>query len=150
MNIDFDIGPDYRLHWDGQHMVFAADVSRKVLTIDEAMTLRDSLESCLLMKKEQQARIDSPRAATKKENMNTTAQKPTIGRIVHYWVLNSEECQQAPNPAIITHVFSDGTVNLQVFGDMPDEAAGVGTSMRRGVSESTDGRSGTWCWPPRT
>lgn len=81
-----------------------------------------------------------------------SAQKPSIGRIVHYWVLNTEECQNEPNPAIITRVNPDGTCDLQVFGDVPyddKDSAGERLGIRRSRPEGTDGRSGTWNWPPR-
>lgn len=78
--------------------------------------------------------------------MNTTSQKPTIGRIVHYWVLNSEECQGTPSPAIVTNVHrGDDSVDLQVFGTLPSSES----PFRFRVTESSDGAAGTWCWPPR-
>lgn len=85
--------------------------------------------------------------------MTTNTQKPTIGRIVHYWVLNSEECHDTPNPAIITRVNPDSTCDLHVFGEVPIAKATNAidpAGFRRRVEESTDGRAGTWCWPPRS
>ena len=79
----------------------------------------------------------------------TGQQQPSIGRIVHYWILNSEECRETPNPAVITRVHSDGTVDLHVLGDLSNEAAAPHPELRFNRPESDDGRAGTWRWPPR-
>lgn len=74
--------------------------------------------------------------------MNTTSQKPTIGRIVFFWFNDV-----TPNPAIVTAVDPDGLVDLHVFGDLP---MGVDSPIGRGVRESAGGGTDTWSWPPRT
>ncbi len=73
-------------------------------------------------------------------------QKPTIGRIVFYWVLNSEECQDTPNPAIVTRANPDGTVDLHIFGDLPPDS----NALRRKVSQTHNGACGSWSWPTRS
>lgn len=62
--------------------------------------------------------------------------KPTIGRIVHFQTLDGQTL-----PAIVTRVFSDTCVNLEVFG--------VNTESRFPTSVCMGGESGEWSWPPR-
>lgn len=86
--------------------------------------------------------------------MTQASQKPSIGRVVHYWVLNPEECQETPNPAIITRVHGDGhegRVDLQVFGDVPPTGNNGGRQdLRYNIPHGGDAPSaGTWSWPPR-
>jgi hypothetical protein len=82
--------------------------------------------------------------------MDKITQKPTIGRIVHYWLRNPEECEQTPNPAIVTRVYFDGHVDLQVFGSVPEDPPHLRADLRFNVSHGGDAlRSGTWTWPPR-
>lgn len=70
-------------------------------------------------------------------------QKPSIGRIVHYFVNRAVKDGQ-PYPAIITHVFSETCVNLFVFSDATYPFDGqLRSSVVRG-----DG-PGCWDWPPR-
>lgn len=73
-------------------------------------------------------------------------QKPSIGRIVHFYPgtgdLQMDEAgrRQTAQAAIITRVFSDECVNLNVFTDM---GVVIQTSVLRGV----DGYR--WDWPAR-
>lgn len=91
-------------------------------------------------------------------------QKPSIGRIVHYYEGDWEAPDGYPkdaswrgtngtrwHPAIITRVFSEGCVNLQIFFDAAP--ARVKTSMGRLPAEVfADGMHCTnsgWVWPER-
>jgi hypothetical protein len=73
-------------------------------------------------------------------------QKPSIGRIVLY--RTSQEAQDdCLYPAVITRVWSDNCVNLEVFGN---ENGPLGEPQGRfpsSVAFGTDRRS--WQWPPR-
>ena len=86
--------------------------------------------------------------------------KPSLGRIVHYKLshedVNSiryrrESGLQLPGnhvhegdvfPAVIVNVWSDDSVNLQVFLDGPD------TFWATSRKEADD-KPGYWIWPPR-
>lgn len=73
--------------------------------------------------------------------------KPTIGRIVHYVTGNNEPGNHYP--AIVTHVWSDTCVNLNVFPkgqSMDGENSGVKTSV---VLDSNGERAYSWHWPER-
>ena len=81
--------------------------------------------------------------------------KPSIGRIVHYVLATSDVERNAGEhrPAIITRVWRDECVQLQVFTDGPNdeahEAAG-GTLWRSSVSFNDSEKPGrTWHWPER-
>jgi hypothetical protein len=78
--------------------------------------------------------------------------KPTVGRIVNYTESGHIYC------AIITHVFSDITINLCIFNDGSYPIGGSGESvvMKTSVSradeslgDSNIGSSYTWHWPVR-
>jgi hypothetical protein len=74
--------------------------------------------------------------------MNTMDQKPSLGRIVHFFPTTGSE----PLAAVITRVWSDTCVNLEVFGSAagPDETQGrFPTSVVQGPGPRT------WSWPPR-
>lgn len=76
------------------------------------------------------------------------AQKPSVGRIVHYQP--PEYCVSAkskgqPYPAIITHVWGDRCVNLQV---MIDGSFGLPGNLIPSSVLYGNG-PGQWCWPPR-
>jgi hypothetical protein len=74
-------------------------------------------------------------------------QKPTVGRIVHYFpgtgdVQMDEAGRRATaQAAIVVRVFSDECVNLHVFTDV---GSTVQTSVLQGVG------SNRWDWPPRS
>lgn len=74
------------------------------------------------------------------------APKPSLGRIVLY-------CDDAgtEHPAIITRVWTDTLVNLQVFRD--NAAPEVRTSVERSSETTTGGatipQEWRWRWPPR-
>lgn len=74
-------------------------------------------------------------------------QKPSIGRIVHFYPntgadvsMDEAARRQTAQAAIITRVFSDECVNLAVFGDM-------GTLIQTSVLQGVGGYR--WDWPPR-
>jgi hypothetical protein len=87
--------------------------------------------------------------------------KPTIGRIVHY--VQAKPAQYGPDqfvhlPAIITAVWGESCVNLQVFTDGFNSEPSLGenlsptaikwvTSVSLDASETPQGR--TWHWPER-
>lgn len=74
--------------------------------------------------------------------MSYLDQKPTVGRIVHYW-----EESDGPYAAIVTHVHSgtETVLSLQVFttGDIRSKAL-----IQKGDSDTMKGGS-YWEWPPR-
>lgn len=69
--------------------------------------------------------------------------KPTIGRIVHFQPAIEGA---GVHPAIITKVWSDTCVNLQVFGDGILDAQG---NLPTSVVEGAPGTARSWFWPPR-
>lgn len=75
------------------------------------------------------------------------SQKPTVGRIVHYYVTDKDE---VPLAAIVTFVSTvestDGVplVNLVVF----DRDGGA--FFPQGVAFSEAPQNRTWRWPPRS
>lgn len=84
-------------------------------------------------------------------------QKPSVGRIVHYF--DGQDPGQAdkrqPYAAIITHVHSDTVVNLAVLSDgqwpvtrKSETPDGVFYPVHVSMSED-DVPMRRWCWPPR-
>lgn len=78
---------------------------------------------------------------------------PSVGRIVHYTPPDQGTAGKSQAyPAVITHVWSDTCVNLQVFNDgsypLPAEGCNPTSVSLAGDPNSPTGR--TWCWPPRT
>ncbi|MBL8880649.1 MAG: hypothetical protein JNG88_16170 [Phycisphaerales bacterium] len=81
------------------------------------------------------------------------AQKPTVGRIVHYYPggeLGKKKGQ--PFAAVITHVWGNDCVNLEIMEDgsfpaWPSED--VATCYPTSVMRSDEPRARHWCWPPR-
>ena len=78
--------------------------------------------------------------------------RPTLGRIVHYRLLNGPE----PNdrPAIITEVFEDDTVALWLFARLNDVPFAHVTAVRMSdqfgayVDRAREGEeAGEWHWP---
>ncbi len=75
------------------------------------------------------------------------AQKPSVGRVVHYYT--NATTKKQPYPAIVTHVWDDNTVNLNVQNDgsfplHPDELRPVKVLL---LKHHTDDGPG-WTWPP--
>lgn len=77
-------------------------------------------------------------------------QKPTIGRIVHYTPTPAPGVpanKGQPYAAVITHVWGDTVVNLEVIQDgsypLPEN------SIRHPTSVPMGSGNGCWCWPPR-
>lgn len=81
--------------------------------------------------------------------MADTAQRPSIGRIVHFYATWLEDFQpngNGPYAAIVTRVHSDNCVDLQPFG-----APGAREVQSSVVEKaSAQGASAWWEWPPRT
>ena len=82
--------------------------------------------------------------------------KPSIGRIVHFWFKSRESGKLYARPAIITAVFNENCVNLQVFIDGANDrdviALGEGgqlTVWRTSVTHSAEPQASTWSWPSR-
>lgn len=70
--------------------------------------------------------------------------KPTVGRIVHYWVVDAYG-HIIPRAAIITCVWSDSCVNLHVFGD---GSTAEPVDMKP-TSVSEGNIPNCWSWPER-
>ena len=75
------------------------------------------------------------------------AQKPSVGRIVHYMPKHVEDNKGQPYPAVITHVWSETCVNLSVANDGSFPLCDP--PRPTSVCFDADGAPGTWCWPPR-
>lgn len=97
-------------------------------------------------------------AALPSLTVTASVQDPSLGRIVHYVMLNGEI-----RPAIIVRVWQPiahpscpGMSNLQVYLDGQNDVQAIAVSgppatMWQGsVFYSADMRPGTWHWPPRT
>ena len=71
---------------------------------------------------------------------------PTVGRIVHYYPDDSAVKKRMPFAAIVTRVWTDSCVNLEVFNDggQPDRGGFAGSVER---SDNPEDRH--WMWPPR-
>lgn len=100
--------------------------------------------------------------------MNTTSQKPTIGRIVHYQQVTAygpdttPEERAKPLPlvtraALVTGVRTVDGIDypiLRVHGDYQSEDFTVdcspGGHESAGVHEAASPTMGCWNWPPRT
>lgn len=76
-------------------------------------------------------------------------QKPSIGRIVHYWPYDGNPNETSPRAAIITQVHSDTSVNLAFFE--PHGKADYATSVPFEHLElpPLPERSARCRWPPR-
>jgi hypothetical protein len=89
--------------------------------------------------------------------MPETQQKPSIGRIVHFVQDNPPRYGEGTVhlPAVITAVWSDTCVNLQVFTDGSNsEIDGTNFQHAKWVTSATlDGSDsphpGTWHWPEK-
>lgn len=65
-----------------------------------------------------------------------------IGRIVH-----SVDSEGNERPAIITRVWSEETVNLQVFKEPSFDGMGQGSMPWTSVTYQKDKAANTWHWP---
>jgi hypothetical protein len=72
--------------------------------------------------------------------------KPSVCRIVHYYTQDPEPQLRA---AIITKVFSDVCVNLEVFGETENTDRRFPSSVLM-VPEGATPQARQWTWPPRT
>jgi hypothetical protein len=101
--------------------------------------------------------------------METQQQKPTVGRIVHYYpskrdegtILNNISMEGVAGPiikdgtvlpAIIVQVWSDTCVNLRVICDGPKDAWKTSVTLfgSAGVAVDEYEKAGSWEWPPRS
>lgn len=75
--------------------------------------------------------------------------KPTVGRIVHYYVedVTRQTCAMGDGPyaAIITRVHSDAIVDLMVLSPADMRHAGQVAKLE----EASDEALTYWTWPPR-
>jgi hypothetical protein len=77
-------------------------------------------------------------------------QKPSIGRIVHY-VLPDGRHPGEVRAAIITRVWGDTCVNLQVFIDGKndyDDPQNIDHTWKTSAILGSETQSGHWFWPP--
>lgn len=72
--------------------------------------------------------------------MEQTKQKPSIGRIVHFYASKDAD----PQAALVTHVWSDTCVNLVAWN-----AGGTKTDGSSVLERSDETIGSSWCWPPR-
>lgn len=74
--------------------------------------------------------------------------KPTVGRIVHYRQPDNEPAVNGTkvHAAIVTRVWSDSVVNLQVFFDSGPVEPVTSVEVERPEEEGAGRR---WFWPPR-
>ena len=72
--------------------------------------------------------------------------KPTIGRVVLYWPLNHQRSHVHSQPfvAFITHVWSDGMVNLAGFNDQGQHFARTSVVL----AQDRDAQDGECGWMP--
>lgn len=78
--------------------------------------------------------------------MNTPAQLPTIGRIVHYQAFGTPggEFKSVARAAIVTDVLPFGSVSLCVLNP-----SGMFFNLVTQYDDSAEPKGGTWHWPPR-
>ncbi len=111
--------------------------------------LKDYLRWCEEMRKkhpELKLRPADPKEhlAMNSKEVAPMDQKPSIGRIVHVTTHPHEEAgfPSVVRPAIITEVYSETTVALQVFYKK-------GIQTWDSVPFSAEAKPGCWSWPPR-
>jgi hypothetical protein len=84
------------------------------------------------------------------------SQKPSIGRIVHYVMSAANDQARHPGdhrPAIITRVWNDTCVNLQVFTDSINDCdeglpGANGVLWKSSATHDETGKAeGSWHWP---
>lgn len=78
-----------------------------------------------------------------------TDQKPSVGRVVHYYDrMSDNQNKPGPFPAIIAAVHSDTCCTLSVFMPWREAVFVASSNMRKDVA-GVDPRN-YWEWPPRT
>lgn len=76
--------------------------------------------------------------------MEPQQQKPSVGRIVHFYMTPVVR----PLPAMIQRVWSDTCVNLTVFADDGSTFLATSIDLAMSIEGDTSGRK-AWVWPPR-
>lgn len=72
--------------------------------------------------------------------------KPTVGRIVHYFAPGAS----GPVAAIVTWVWSDDCVNLNIFADQTANPIADPSPLKTSVIKRSDFVQGdVWDWPER-
>ncbi len=78
--------------------------------------------------------------------MSESTPKPTVGRVVNY---HGSKTKGTPYPAIVTHVWSDDCVNLNVLNDGTYPIPGVDSDAALTVTSCQRGDElGQWNWMP--
>lgn len=75
-------------------------------------------------------------------------QKPSIGRMVHYYPKNAPAGKKC-YPATITHVNDNGTVNLHVCNDGAFRLLSSSIPVNVPLQQNDEEAEGYWAWPPR-
>lgn len=82
--------------------------------------------------------------------------KPSIGRIVHFWFKARDSEKLFARPAVVTQVFNETCVNLQVLVDGMNDRdvvalgeAGQLAVWRTSVVLATEPKQSAWTWPTR-
>jgi hypothetical protein len=70
--------------------------------------------------------------------------KPTVGRIVHFWMREFQDSPLEERAAIIVKVHNESKVNLTVYSDN-----GEFQSPWPDVAYSSEPQEGFWTWPAR-
>lgn len=70
--------------------------------------------------------------------------KPSVGRTVHYIT-----AKKSHRPAIITHVWEDGSVSLHIMTVPSLDFMGSHDLDKVVYRDEKDGLAGTWHWPER-
>lgn len=81
-----------------------------------------------------------------------STQRPTIGRIVHFYATTNDVEGKCPNAAMVTHVWSDECVNLDVAPNAYHCAPFSDGEINRAPTSapySDEPKPGHWSWPPR-
>ena len=91
---------------------------------------------------------DTPLAPPAPAEHRTPWHGAAVGRIVHYWPLLVGNLKGQPYAAVITHVWSEGVVNLHLIND---GSFGLQESevLKTNVSFTLFDTPGCWTWPPR-
>jgi hypothetical protein len=95
------------------------------------------------------AKADKTTAKPKAPKADAPAQKPSMGRIVHFRASQKKHLNTGEfNAALITGVNGDGTADLKVFprGNPEYDVTGVPFGKGKDVENI---EPGSWCWPAK-